>query len=234
MVFLNQCEGITNSCTRCKNKASSKETVCKIHNYRYRCEYILTTGKRCGRIKHMDSDKCVLHMDIELPEPEPRICSICYDTLGLKSDVMKMTDCGHEYCSDCLIEWLPIKFTCPVCRGKASKTDIYNCCLYMEQKGLYGIYTEYSICYSFIIPPSLWVQFLEFILIRFTFEKNYSESEFDELIDYMNTDSRFNIYATKEIMTYRSVKNSWYVKKGSECDGKTCFVLKLGFFDLTD
>jgi hypothetical protein len=172
-------------------------------------------------------------MNIKLPEPETKICSICYEILGPRTDVIKLTDCGHEYCSDCLIEWLTVKFTCPMCRGKASETDLNNCCSYMEQKGLYGTYIEYSICYSFVIPPALWFQFVEFILIRFDFEENYSESEFDELIEYMNTDPRFNIYASKDIMTYRSIKKVWCVKKGSECDGKSCFVLKLGFFDLT-
>ena len=43
-------------------------------------------------------------------------CSICYESFDYDEDLVK-TICNHVFCKECLIEWININDTCPVCRN---------------------------------------------------------------------------------------------------------------------
>ena len=43
-------------------------------------------------------------------------CSICQDTIDNVDLPVKLSQCGHIYHKDCLVNWLKRKNDCPVCR----------------------------------------------------------------------------------------------------------------------
>ena len=49
-------------------------------------------------------------------ESESETCSICLNRLDDNSTIYEMKDCKHKFHSNCLIEWLCITNSCPLCR----------------------------------------------------------------------------------------------------------------------
>ncbi|KAI1075210.1 SNF2 family N-terminal domain-containing protein [Whalleya microplaca] len=57
------------------------------------------------------------------------LCTICQNdfTLGV------LTECGHQFCKDCLMSWMKINRTCPVCKNFLSPAMIHNVALKKHQ-----------------------------------------------------------------------------------------------------
>ena len=47
---------------------------------------------------------------------DPTTCKIC-----LKSQIRRVTGCGHAFCTHCLSKWMDYSETCPTCRCKLEK-----------------------------------------------------------------------------------------------------------------
>lgn len=45
------------------------------------------------------------------------ICSICREVVVLHDKIVKTT-CNHQFCKECIQNWMKIKKTCPICRTK--------------------------------------------------------------------------------------------------------------------
>lgn len=48
--------------------------------------------------------------------PEADICAICLEVPGIKN--VAVTECGHKFCTSCLLSSLRKKNTCPTCRAE--------------------------------------------------------------------------------------------------------------------
>uniref|UniRef100_A0A0D9X8P5 RING-type E3 ubiquitin transferase n=1 Tax=Leersia perrieri TaxID=77586 RepID=A0A0D9X8P5_9ORYZ len=53
---------------------------------------------------------------VEVSEPAAA-CAICKDDLPLASPARRLP-CGHLYHSDCIVQWLEMRNSCPVCRSR--------------------------------------------------------------------------------------------------------------------
>ncbi|KAL6495648.1 hypothetical protein OROGR_030211 [Orobanche gracilis] len=57
------------------------------------------------------------------PESDPTmLCPVCTDPFIVDS-IVKMMPCRHAYHSDCIVPWLEINNSCPVCRFKLPPVD---------------------------------------------------------------------------------------------------------------
>lgn len=70
-----------------------------------------------SRIRYLNSLR-----DDASKEDNSRHCVICRGDITIGS----LTACGHQYCKDCLGEWLKKRATCPVCKLKVKPNDIYS------------------------------------------------------------------------------------------------------------
>ena len=48
-----------------------------------------------------------------MSKPVSKICSICQEKT---KEEIKLIDCTHEFCEQCIKQWVQIKPTCPNCR----------------------------------------------------------------------------------------------------------------------
>ena len=48
--------------------------------------------------------------------PEVDICPVCLNVPGIKN--VAITECGHKFCTSCLLSSLNKKNTCPICRAE--------------------------------------------------------------------------------------------------------------------
>lgn len=69
------------------------------------------TMRQLQRIAHMPQLPQRIWLDECLPEI--KTCSICHEN---KNDIIQ-TPCNHNFCKNCICEWLQIKSTCPNCRA---------------------------------------------------------------------------------------------------------------------
>lgn len=220
---------------RCKNSTRNNDfgDFCKIHS---RCKFVNADGKRCGKLKQPGETCCLLHIKVKLPESpvetEPETCSICYETVGTNSGKLVLSSCNHSFCYGCIAAWIPYKFTCPMCRKITNQGDLDRCHEYLFVKGDIGICDVYYISYSKILPVHLWIPFIELIADRFTFGRMYTESDFEQIIEYMKTDPRFEMYATNEIMTSQPKVVRRYFKMDSTKNSKRVYILNLEMNDL--
>ncbi|CDK24627.1 unnamed protein product [Kuraishia capsulata CBS 1993] len=53
---------------------------------------------------------------------EDRFCTICQCSIVIGS----LTACGHQYCKECLEEWMRNKKICPICKSPLRSSNIYN------------------------------------------------------------------------------------------------------------
>jgi E3 ubiquitin-protein ligase RNF115/126/E3 ubiquitin-protein ligase RNF38/44 len=59
---------------------------------------------------------------IEVSEPAA-VCAICKDDLPLAAAARRLP-CGHLYHSPCIVQWLEMRNSCPVCRSCLPSTDL--------------------------------------------------------------------------------------------------------------
>lgn len=52
-------------------------------------------------------------------------CPICFEVITDKRNITK-TICGHNFCKDCLNEWIEWDNTCPLCREVLQEQVIIN------------------------------------------------------------------------------------------------------------
>ncbi|ODV75913.1 E3 ubiquitin-protein ligase IRC20 CYBJADRAFT_145511 [Cyberlindnera jadinii NRRL Y-1542] len=70
-----------------------------------------------SRIRYLNS----LKQDATVDDSS-KMCVICRSAINIGS----LTACGHQYCKDCLSEWLRKKSVCPVCKVKIKQSDVYT------------------------------------------------------------------------------------------------------------
>jgi hypothetical protein len=57
-------------------------------------------------------------------------CSVCYDDEC--SGVQIKTECGHEFCYDCLMKWCETNNTCPLCRDPVPREEVARAKRFMK------------------------------------------------------------------------------------------------------
>uniref|UniRef100_A0A7N1A3A0 RING-type E3 ubiquitin transferase n=2 Tax=Kalanchoe fedtschenkoi TaxID=63787 RepID=A0A7N1A3A0_KALFE len=90
-------------------------------------EELLELGERIGDVKTGLSEetimKCLKHnkyTSVMKPnKPEP--CSICQEEYGEGEDLGTL-ECGHEYHTNCIKQWLVLKNSCPICKAAGSSS----------------------------------------------------------------------------------------------------------------
>ncbi|XP_057522045.1 E3 ubiquitin-protein ligase CIP8-like [Amaranthus tricolor] len=63
-----------------------------------------------------------IQVAVESLEEDEVVCAICRDEV-LGKEVMKQLPCLHYYHGDCIVPWLKIRNTCPVCRHELPTDD---------------------------------------------------------------------------------------------------------------
>jgi hypothetical protein len=53
-----------------------------------------------------------------MSKPVSKICSICQEK---PKEEIKLIDCTHEFCEQCIKQWVQIKQTCPNCRSNITE-----------------------------------------------------------------------------------------------------------------
>ena len=81
-----------------------------------RCRGITSRNTRCRRINNFVSEYCNQHYCI----PEQSLeCGICFESIDTP---VKLPNCTHKYCKDCIYKWIVYNPTCPMCRAKVDNT----------------------------------------------------------------------------------------------------------------
>jgi E3 ubiquitin-protein ligase SHPRH len=95
-----------------------KQTVEAATSKRMAEERALTTviSQQIGRKRYLD----LLNLDQE-PQESDRTCIICQTSFYIGS----LTNCGHQFCRECLQEWWNLHKNCPLCKKKLSQEDVY-------------------------------------------------------------------------------------------------------------
>ena len=52
------------------------------------------------------------------------VCSICCDGFKRGQRCVKLPECGHVFCDNCIINWMKIKVMCPYCRNNVRRSMI--------------------------------------------------------------------------------------------------------------
>ncbi|KAL5541295.1 hypothetical protein UlMin_042517 [Ulmus minor] len=61
--------------------------------------------------------KTLIGESCRLPNPTANTCSICLSEYKAKEALRTIPDCGHYFHDDCIVEWLKLNATCPLCRN---------------------------------------------------------------------------------------------------------------------
>ncbi|KAL5552312.1 hypothetical protein UlMin_002488 [Ulmus minor] len=61
--------------------------------------------------------KTLIGESCRLPNPTDNTCSICLSEYKAKEALRTIPDCGHYFHDDCIVEWLKLNATCPLCRN---------------------------------------------------------------------------------------------------------------------
>lgn len=73
-------------------------------------------SQQMGRKRYLD----LLNINKD-PQESDRTCVICQTSFYIGS----LTNCGHQFCRECLQEWWNSHRNCPLCKKKLSQTDVY-------------------------------------------------------------------------------------------------------------
>jgi hypothetical protein len=57
----------------------------------------------------------------EIPTAEVQDCSICY---SMKSEII--TECNHQFCTECIHEWMKRQHICPYCRSGLFHQNLFR------------------------------------------------------------------------------------------------------------
>ena len=87
------------------------------------CVYIVWNALWLGCVRWNPVPATVLTNPMIINDPRdgtcalgaPSCCLICLD--GQSSRYVFRTQCGHEFCSHCMRQWLQTSHTCPTCRA---------------------------------------------------------------------------------------------------------------------
>ncbi|KAK9079736.1 hypothetical protein SSX86_000129 [Deinandra increscens subsp. villosa] len=61
-------------------------------------------------------------MSLKDYESNNTVCAVCKDEIGV-GEIAKQLSCSHRYHGDCIVPWLRIRNTCPVCRHELPTDD---------------------------------------------------------------------------------------------------------------
>lgn len=75
------------------------------------------------------------------------VCAVCKDKFSMEEKVRKLP-CGHYYHDDCILPWLHIRNTCPVCRFELP-TDDPDYERRKSQRASGGLQTDLQVRYNF-------------------------------------------------------------------------------------
>ncbi|XP_008459416.3 uncharacterized protein LOC103498560 [Cucumis melo] len=75
------------------------------------------------------------------------VCAVCKDKFSMEEKVRKLP-CGHYYHDDCILPWLNIRNTCPVCRHELP-TDDPDYERRQSQRGSGGLQSDLQVRYNF-------------------------------------------------------------------------------------
>ncbi|KAL5541294.1 hypothetical protein UlMin_042516 [Ulmus minor] len=68
--------------------------------------------------------KTLIGESCRLPNPTDNTCSICLSEYKAKEALRTIPDCGHYFHDDCIVEWLKLNATCPLCRNMPPRSVI--------------------------------------------------------------------------------------------------------------
>lgn len=74
-------------------------------------------SQQIGRKRYLES----LTLDQEAQEAD-RMCIICQSSFYIGA----LTNCGHQFCRECLQEWWNMHENCPVCKKKLGQDEVYG------------------------------------------------------------------------------------------------------------
>jgi len=159
---------------------------------------VLANGEKCRRIKIVGNINCSVHFD-----PEPNLCSVCIEPIG--SETTTLNICKHQFCTSCISNWVPYKPTCPMCRKEVTSNDYRSCCEYLVDKGKFTKITITYINLSKVLTSDLIIEFIAFFNKKYNFFIKYTYVEFLDIIEYIRSNQKFEIYASISSMS-RSIK----------------------------
>ncbi|CAM8977606.1 unnamed protein product [Rhodiola kirilowii] len=92
-------------------------------------EELLELGERIGDVKTGLSEKTVMNSlkhtkytsIIKSNNPNAEPCSVCQEEYAEGEDLGTL-DCGHEYHTNCIKQWLVLKNSCPICKAAVSSS----------------------------------------------------------------------------------------------------------------
>ena len=175
------------------------------------CCATTTKGKRCTKKKLFSNDFCQVHMVKPLV-----LCSICYET-PIKTDSQKLKNCNHEFCKECINDWLLITPSCPNCRSEIDSIEKGICYFYGKKNNKI---IDIKFIRYFINEPVLdeKLLFMEYFTSFFNFNQYYTFPQWTIIMDYLKSDELIHSIFLKNttINRFEAVRVSditQYIKK---------------------
>jgi hypothetical protein len=172
------------------------------------CCALTKKGKRCKnrREHYTTSGFCLYHKNRNgIHYDTGNDCSICLNKI---KNPIKMFNCPHEFCTDCIYEWMYFNNSCPCCRRIIDFSQI-------NKAKLYGLVNKkIIIVYKYTYDSSVLTDYEYSLIIsnysdelRFEINKEYLISEW-EFIKNNNTNKKiFNkmpYYFSEVVVKYNN------------------------------
>ncbi|KAF9590952.1 hypothetical protein IFM89_000497 [Coptis chinensis] len=92
-------------------------------------EELLALGERIGNVSTGLSQSSIAKCLVEThylsnEKQEEGNCVICLEDYKNREEVGKLLNCGHDFHVGCIKKWLPMKNSCPICKGVALADDL--------------------------------------------------------------------------------------------------------------
>ena len=98
-----------------------------------RCSAITTKGTRCKN--RSPGETCWIHKKaVQEPEPVKEDCCVCMEAIETKKICLEK--CKHNFCHDCITEWLCDHNNCPMCRTEVTALEGSLAKQYCIEKGV--------------------------------------------------------------------------------------------------